>query len=241
MRKIRASLINSSPRFELCGIVDPQVSAAEKLAGKFDVSYSVSAFDKKSEGYLSAFHSPSNSIQVASSEKLSDAISETSKDMPLNGLVVSSPTFTHEVVVEEAGHCGISVFTEKPVDETAEKIERLFDYAAVADIDLCCGFQRRFDPTYVAATEAVWSGAAGSKVIMASLFFADHPSPPKEFLLTGGNIFMDLSAHDVDYIMHTLQDEVTSVYAVGVSSGRDLAAAGVHDSATMVMNFAKGS
>ena len=51
---------------------------------------------------------------------------------------------------------------------------------------------------------------------------------------------MDLSAHDVDYIMYTLQDVVVSVYAVGISSDDDLAAAGVYDNATLVMNFSRG-
>jgi hypothetical protein len=39
MGKIWALLISTSPHFELCGIVDPQLSAAEALARKFDVSH----------------------------------------------------------------------------------------------------------------------------------------------------------------------------------------------------------
>jgi hypothetical protein len=35
----------------------------------------------------------------------------------------------------------------------------------------------------------------------AVIFFGDHPVPPKDFLLKGGDIFMDLSAHDIDYIL----------------------------------------
>lgn len=177
--------------------------------------------------------------QVVAFCSLSDAIGETSKNRPLDGVVVSSPTFSHESVIRDAGKSKVSVFTEKPVDETAQKIEKLFTYANDAGIQLCCGFQRRFDPSYVAATRAVHEGRVGNPV-MANIFFADHPSPPKEFLLTGGNIFMDLSAHDIDYITHTLQDEVVSVYATGTSSDEELAAAGVHDNATVVMNFKKG-
>lgn len=51
------------------------------------------------------------------------------------------------------------------------------------------------------------SGQVG-KPAVANIFFGDHPGPNKNFLLTGGNIFMDLLCHDVDYITHTLQDEV---------------------------------
>ena len=160
-------------------------------------------------------------------------------DGDIDGIVVSSPTFTHEEVITTAANRGIHIFTEKPVDETAEKISNLFDTTDAAGVHLCCGFQRRFDASYVAAAEATRNGQIGVPVT-ANIFFADHPAPPKEFLLTGGNIFMDLSAHDVDYIMHALDDEVVSVYASGTSSTDEFDAAGVHDNANMVMKFSKG-
>lgn len=135
----------------------------------------------------------------------------------------------------------MAVLTEKPIDETAEKIEALFVSSSSMLIPLCCSFQRRFDPSYVACANAVRAGEIGT-VVSATLFFADHPGPPRDFLVTGGNIFMDLSAHDVDYIMNVLPDEtVVSVYAVGTSSDPELLEAGVHDNATMVLNFSKGT
>jgi predicted dehydrogenase len=157
----------------------------------------------------------------------------------LDGLVVATPTPTHQAVIESAADAQIYVFTEKPVGGTAEEIRHLFAYAARAGIHVCCGFQRRWDPSYVSATQAVQAGKIGTPVA-AQLFFADHPCPPKEFLLTGGNIFLDLAAHDVDYITQALQDEVVSVYASGTSADPELAAAGVHDHATMVMKFRRG-
>lgn len=159
---------------------------------------------------------------------------------PLDAVVVSSPTFTHEAVITQAASHGLDVFTEKPVDETADKIVALFEIAARGGISLCCGFQRRFDASYVAAANAVRTGKIGTP-IMANIFFADHPCPPKEFLLKGGNIFMDLCAHDVDYIMQVLEDDVVSVYATGTSSTDELDAAGVHDNANVLMKFRRGA
>lgn len=52
---------------------------------------------------------------------------------------------------------------------------------------------------------------------------------------------MDLSAHDVDYIMHVLQDDVVSVYATGTSSTDELAAADIHDNATVMLKFRRGT
>ena len=170
---------------------------------------------------------------------MTDAIKKLGPNERLDGIVVCTPTFTHGEIIQECAENGLDVFIEKPVDETAEKVKKFFAVANDANIRICCGFQRRFDPSYKSAAEAVQNGVVGHPV-MASIFFADHPVPPKEFLLKGGNIFMDLAAHDVDFIMNTLQDKVVSVYASGTSSDDDLAAVGVHDNATMVMNFSKG-
>lgn len=180
------------------------------------------------------------SVQVQAYASVTEAIESSSRnDTPLMALIVSSPTFSHEAVIQAAADNKLAILTEKPVAETADKILDLFTYAEKAGVVLCCSFQRRFDLSYVDATQAVHNGQIGTAV-MAHIFFADHPVPPRQFMLTGGNIFMDLSAHDVDYIMHTLQDHVVSVYATGTSSDEELKAAGVYDNATMVMNFSKG-
>jgi myo-inositol 2-dehydrogenase/D-chiro-inositol 1-dehydrogenase len=57
------------------------------------------------------------------------------------------------------------------VDETADEILHLFDTCNTANVALCCGFQRRFDHTYVSTAKAVHDGRIG-KPLTASLFFA---------------------------------------------------------------------
>lgn len=222
MGQIRASILHANPKFDLCGIVDVNVDFAQSLADQFGVK------------------------AYPSLEACIDDDSTNEDDSSLDGIVICSPTFTHESIIQTAVEYNSSnnnissIFTEKPVDETASKIAKLFKLTDSANVKLCCGFQRRFDPSYVAATNAIHSGNMGSP-LTANIFFADHPSPPKEFLLQGGDIFMDLSCHDIDYIAHTLQDQIVSVYATGTSSTEDLANAGVYDNAVMVMNFKKGA
>ena len=105
---------------------------------------------------------------------------------------------------------------------------------------LCCSFQRRFDASYAAASSHVRSSSIGN-VVSAHVTFGDHPCPPVEFLKEGGDIFMDLAPHDVDYICDTLGDKVKTVYATGCSSDPELEAVGVIDNATMVCETVKGS
>lgn len=182
-----------------------------------------------------------SSVSCYSSQTLPfQSLDDACAAMPLDGVICSSPTFTHEGVVTDAANYGLDVFTEKPVDETADKIVKLFEIADRGGINLCCGFQRRFDASYVAAANAIRNGEIGTPVT-ANIFFADHPCPPKAFLLQGGNIFMDLSAHDIDYITDVLDDDVVSVYATGTSSCDKLAAAGVHDNANIMMKFSRGT
>lgn len=216
MGAIRAKILYANPKFDFLGVCDINLSAAKKLA---DV-YSAQAFGSLSEA-----------IQYYGATGVGGGI---------DGIVVCTPTFTHSPVIREAADCGIHIFTEKPVDETGDKITDLFAYCKSHNVELCCGFQRRFDATYKAVSDAVREGKIG-KPMSASIFFADHPCPPIEFLLTGGDIFMDLSAHDVDYIRYALDDDVDSVFATGSSSDERLKEAGVYDNATAVLTFKKGT
>lgn len=220
MGHIRAGLLNASARYELAGIVDSSLPRGAALAENYDVT----AHQSLREAILAVHHNQ--------------------QQQQLDGVVVSSPTPSHKQLIQEAADHNLAVFVEKPVGETAAEIASIFQYTEQAGVPLCCSFQRRFDPSYVAATQAVHQGKIGQP-IMAQMVFADHPAPPEEFMITGGNIFMDLAAHDVDYILHATSMSATqprvveSVYAVETSSTPQLAAAGVHDNATMIMNLSQ--
>lgn len=177
-------------------------------------------------------------LQIKSYSRLEEAFQH--QNGGIDGIIMSTPTHTHAEYIQEAARLGISVFTEKPVGESSQQIKQLFSIANTGGIHLCCGFQRRFDVSYKAAKQAIQEGKIGTPVV-ANIFFADHPAPPKEFMLAGGDIFLDLCAHDVDYIVDVLDDEIVSVYATGTSMDPELQAAGIHDNAIMVMNFRKGA
>lgn len=228
MGRIRTQLIQANPKFQLMGIVDSNLSAAQTLAQE----YHVPAFE--------------NLEQVASSGG-----EDTRKR--LDGIVCSSPTLSHWSVVEQAIDHGVShIFLEKPVEVSAPKIEALFHLASNNSVALCCGFQRRFDPSYTSALNLLPSifgdahaddDSKKSTIVYANIFFGDHPVPSMEFLIQGGgDIFMDLSAHDVDYVLQALKGQsVISVYATGTSSTRALQEAGVHDNATMMLTCSGGT
>lgn len=165
--------------------------------------------------------------------------STTLSDFDYDGLVVSTPTFTHISAIEDCRD-SVPIFLEKPIAEDAEGIRRAFEIAGKKGNKLCCGFQRRFDDTYVAGSTKVKNGEIG-KVVNCNVIFGDHPCPSIEFLKEGGDIFMDLAPHDIDYVLNTLDDKIKNVYATGCSSDPVLKEAGVIDNATIICETVKGS
>ena len=227
MGHIRSNIVNANPKFQLMGIVDQSMDHATKLSGK----YNVNSYSNLSE------------VLRKEQEESEDESQQQQQQQPnlIDGIICCSPTSTHHEIIEFACRHSIDVFVEKPVDATSTKIEALFDSAEKAQINLCCGFQRRFDQSYQHALNVVHIGEIGT-AITANIFFGDHPVPHMDFLLEGGgDIFMDLSAHDVDYILQVLKDDkVQSVYALGTSSTHELKDANVHDNATMILQFQSG-
>mmetsp|Transcript_10651 Transcript_10651/g.22902 ORF Transcript_10651/g.22902 Transcript_10651/m.22902 type:complete len:369 (-) Transcript_10651:299-1405(-) len=174
---------------------------------------------------------------VLSSEDSSDS---THGQQGLHGLVISVPSPSHGYYIKQAAKYGLSIFVEKPVAMHPVQIKELYQVCSSYNVPLCCGFQRRFDNSYLAAMEALQAGEIG-KPLSAQIFFGDSPCPPLQFLLAGGNIFNDLCIHDADFIRWALQDEVESVFATATCSSSVLAQYEIQDNATMVLTFSKGT
>lgn len=124
------------------------------------------------------------STQTNHFASLTEAIQHQST--PLDGIIISTPTPTHAPLINTAAANNISIFTEKPVDETSLQIQQTFNAVrnSNGNVALCCGFQRRFDPSYLALHDAIKNGAVGTP-LTSSIFFGDHPVPSRSFLLQG--------------------------------------------------------
>ena len=158
MGQLRAPILYANPRLALACVADVSAAAGTALAAKYPGTEFRDATD----------------LEAALRGARCDA------------LWVSTPTFTHGGAVRAAVAAGVKfVFMEKPVDEGPEGVKALFALCRAEGVQLCCGFQRRFDPSYRAVQEAVKGGRVG-KPEMVRVMFADHPAPPMDFLLKGG-------------------------------------------------------
>jgi myo-inositol 2-dehydrogenase / D-chiro-inositol 1-dehydrogenase len=143
MGQLRAPILYANPRIEFVCVVEKLEQLGNPLAAKYGVVYS---------------------------ESLSNAVNSGCK---LDAICLSTPTFTHKAVIEEAASMGLHIFTEKPVGESTDDIAACFEICREHNAKLCCGFQRRFDASYVALKESIASGSVG-KPMMINVFFADH-------------------------------------------------------------------
>jgi myo-inositol 2-dehydrogenase / D-chiro-inositol 1-dehydrogenase len=138
----------------------------------------------------------------------------------LDALVIAAPTQAHAELIVRGTQAGLPVFCEKPVapdiDSTLEVIKRVGDAASTVQI----GLQRRFDPGYGAAREAVRSGALGWIHTMRATTLDPAP-PPASYIETSGGLFRDCGVHDFDAIRWVSGREVREVYAVGSNRGAD--------------------
>ena len=143
MGDLRAPILYANPRIDFLCVVEFDAVKGEQLAKKFNCKYYKSITEAKNE------------IPV------------------LNAIVLCTPTFTHTGAIQEAATLGLHIFTEKPIAEDAKEIQENYKVCRKYNVTLCCGFQRRFDKSYVALRNTVVSGKIGTPK-MIHVFFADH-------------------------------------------------------------------
>lgn len=132
----------------------------------------------------------------------------------VDALVVAAPTPAHVSLLALAAAAGLPTFCEKPVALDLESLDAAIAEVGAAGIPVQVGFQRRFDPGYRAARDAVAGGAVGELLVLRA---ATHdPVPPAdEYIARSGGIFRDLHIHDFDAIRFVTGREIVEVYADG--------------------------
>ena len=77
-----------------------------------------------------------HTIQTSHYQSLNEAITTQSKQN-IDGIIISTPTPTHSSLITQAAKSGISIFTEKPIDETESKVRDLYKVTNDHGVELC--------------------------------------------------------------------------------------------------------
>jgi len=137
-------------------------------------------------------------------------------DSELDAVIISTAVVDHVDHIIQAAARGLHIFVEKPVAFALADIDRAA--AAVAEAEVYCqvGFQRRFDPGYVAARQQIEQGVIGRPVLFKGV--SRDPFWPEKQDGPGYNTtFLDLGVHDFDLARWLMGSEVREIYATGAT------------------------
>lgn len=158
-----------------------------------------------------------------------------------DAVVITASTDGHPSLIRAALERGLPTFCEKPLAASlAESIE-LADEIDASGALFQLGFQRRFDPAYMAARERIANGEVGD-IHTISLRSHDPEPASEEFIASSGGMFSDLSIHDVDVLRYLTEEEADEVYCVGTARGYPLYAKyDDYANATAIIKLADGT
>src|SRR5206468_3638507 len=84
----------------------------------------------------------------------------------VDAIVIATSTQGHVPLLRLAASAGVAVFCEKPVALELAALADVTETVTAAGITVQVGFQRRFDPGYRAARDAVVTGALGNLLLV---------------------------------------------------------------------------
>jgi myo-inositol 2-dehydrogenase/D-chiro-inositol 1-dehydrogenase len=155
-------------------------------------------------------------------------------------VVICTPTDTHADLIERFSKAGKAIFCEKPIDLDVRRVEECLEVVEKTGAALMVGFNRRFDPHFMAVKKAIDDGAIG-KVEMVTITSRDPGAPPVDYIKRSGGIFRDMTIHDFDMARFLLGEEPVSVSAhASVLVDKTIGEAGDYDSVSVILETASG-
>lgn len=186
------------------------------------------AFEKAANEVASAHGAEVRSIEAI--EKAGD----------IDAVVICTPTDTHADLIERFSKAGKAIFCEKPIDLDVKRVEKCLKVVEKTGATLMVGFNRRFDPHFMAVRKAIDDGAIGT-VEMVTITSRDPGAPPVDYIKRSGGIFRDMTIHDFDMARFLLGEEPVAVSAhASVLVDKAIGAAGDYDSASVILETASG-
>lgn len=157
----------------------------------------------------------------------------------VDAVVIAAATPAHAQLVRLAASARLPAFCEKPIALDLNTTDDVLEAVAAAGTLLQVGFQRRFDPGYRAAREAVRAGSLG-ELYLVRVAGHDPEPPPEAYVAASGGIWRDLLIHDFDVVPWVVDREVVEVYADGTARSEMFDRYDDVDTAAAVLRFSGG-
>jgi myo-inositol 2-dehydrogenase/D-chiro-inositol 1-dehydrogenase len=133
-------------------------------------------------------------------------------DPGIGAVIIASSTDTHADLLLRAAAARKPIFCEKPIDLDLGRARECAEVVARAGVPCLIGFQRRYDPTFVALKRRLDAGEIGEPELLV-VTSRDPGAPPVAYIRRSGGVFKDMLIHDFDIFRWILGDEAETVYA----------------------------
>lgn len=168
------------------------------------------------------------------------SIKQISESRDIDAVVICTPTDTHANLIELFAEAGKAIFCEKPIDLNVARVRECLSAVQLARGRLMVGFNRRFDPDFMAVRKAIDDGRVG-RVEMVQITSRDPRLPSNQFLKTSGGILRDMTIHDFDMARYLLGEEPMEISAAAtVQIEPELEKMGDYDSVSITMTTSSG-
>ena len=161
-------------------------------------------------------------------------------DDDIDAVLIATSTDTHSDLIERATAAGKAVLCEKPVDLSLKRALKTLSTVTRSDMPVMIGFNRRFDPNFIALKSAFDAGEIGKGELLSITSFDPAP-PPVSYIKVSGGLFRDMMIHDFDMACWIFGDVPARITAHGsclVDEG--IGAAGDVDTAVVTMIWKDG-
>lgn len=185
------------------------------------------------------FAEAANAVKNAYACDIRD-IDEIAASADVDAVAICTPTDTHADLIEQFVRAGKAVFCEKPIDLDVDRVRSCLATVNIEGGRLMLGFNRRFDPDFMALKAVIDEGRIGD-VEMVTLTSRDPGPPPYDYITRSGGIFRDMTIHDFDVARWLLGEEIVSVQAAAsVLTDPKIGELGDYDSANVILTTASG-
>lgn len=136
------------------------------------------------------------------------------QDAQVKGVVIATPPPSHPQVIKQAAEAGKHIFSEKPLGYDSASIRDALDAVEKCGVRFTVGFNRRWDPDYIAARRAVEAATLGDPVVLKCT--TGDPEYPEKYNRGAAKhaLLKDLAVHDIDLARWLTRSEVKRVYAI---------------------------
>ena len=143
-----------------------------------------------------------------------DNLQQAVESVDFDGVIITTPTFTHKALTCEAASHGKNVFLEKPMALSLEECDQIIDTCKKNNVILQLGFMRRFEPEFVEAAKRIENGEIGVPMLVKSL--THGPGLPPAWardLQRSNGMLAEVNSHDWDAVRWLMSDNYERVYA----------------------------